>query len=536
MSASREKKRRQNDPAQGLTQKQRKGLQEQQAAKRKTILYTVIGVIVAVLVVILLVWHSGIFQRRTTAVSVGGRDYNVTDVEYYYRTALVNEYYMSYYTGSSASFDPQGDLTTQYVDADQTQSYHDYFLEQAMENLTEIAALENAADEAGYSMTDEEKADVQEQIDSMRQSAEQSGYTYEGYLKANYGKYMTPSAYKACLEREARVNGFYSDKSDSLEYTDEEIQAYYDEHADDLDTFQYRYLFFDGSVPETTDEEGNTVEPTEEETAVAMEAAKAQADAFVDALNAAEDKDAAFAELAPNYVDEEDKDSYTENPDQTLYTTVGSNLASSYGSWLKDASRQAGDVEVLENSTGDGYFVVLFLNRSLDETPTVDVRHILVLADLTQEDDPDTEDVDESTVPTQEALDAAKAEAEDLLAQWESGDKTAESFGELANANSDDPGSNTNGGLYEKVYEGEMFGAFNDWIFDPARQSGDTTLIENTQSGQQGWHVVYFQGQNDPVWMGTATDTMRNEDMVTWLNDLTEGLEATQASGIQYVG
>ena len=42
MSASREKKQRQNDPAQGLTQKQRKELQEQQAAKRKAILYTVI--------------------------------------------------------------------------------------------------------------------------------------------------------------------------------------------------------------------------------------------------------------------------------------------------------------------------------------------------------------------------------------------------------------------------------------------------------------------------------------------------------------
>ena len=35
MSASREKKSRQSDPTQGLTQKERKELQEQQAAKRK---------------------------------------------------------------------------------------------------------------------------------------------------------------------------------------------------------------------------------------------------------------------------------------------------------------------------------------------------------------------------------------------------------------------------------------------------------------------------------------------------------------------
>ena len=45
MSASREKKSRQSDPTQGLTQKERKELQEQQAAKRKAVVYTVIGVI-----------------------------------------------------------------------------------------------------------------------------------------------------------------------------------------------------------------------------------------------------------------------------------------------------------------------------------------------------------------------------------------------------------------------------------------------------------------------------------------------------------
>ena len=75
MSASREKKSRQSDPTQGLTQKERKELQEQQAAKRKAVVYTVIGVIVAVLVAALLIWHSGFFQSRTTAVTVNGHNY-----------------------------------------------------------------------------------------------------------------------------------------------------------------------------------------------------------------------------------------------------------------------------------------------------------------------------------------------------------------------------------------------------------------------------------------------------------------------------
>ena len=62
-------------------------------------------------------------------------------------------------------------------------------------------------------------------------------------------------------------------------------------------------------------------------------------------------------------------------------------------------------------------------------------------------DDPATEDVDESKAPTQQAGRCGKAEAEDILLSGEAGDKTAESFGALAEEYSERPGSNTNGGL-----------------------------------------------------------------------------------------
>ena len=64
MSASREKRQRQSELGKELTQKQRQELQEKQAAKRKAVLYTVIGVIAAVLVVILAT--VGLFRFRRT--------------------------------------------------------------------------------------------------------------------------------------------------------------------------------------------------------------------------------------------------------------------------------------------------------------------------------------------------------------------------------------------------------------------------------------------------------------------------------------
>ena len=533
MSASREKKQRQSDLAQGLTQKQRQELKEQQAAKRKAVLYGVIGVVVAILVVILLVWHSGIFQRRATAVSVGGRNYNVNDVNYYFYNALQQEYYYASIFGTS-SFDPTQDLHTQYVDEEQTQSYYDYFMEQAMSSLTQAAALENAAAEEGYTLTEEDKAAVEETLASYKASANQNSPHLESFLKANFGKYMTVSAFRSCLERSQLALSYQNAYSDKQEITDEDLETYYEENADTLDSYDYRYILVDGTAESTTDEEGNTVEPTEEETEAAMQAAKEKADEFAAAVNAAEDKSAAFGELAPDYVSESTKDSYAEDPDRSLYTgTVGSSLNSTFGSWLKEAGRTTGDVNVIEASSG--YYVVLFLDRYRNEDPTADIRHILIKAETAEEDDPATEDVDESTVPTPEALDAAKAEAEKLVAEWEAGDKTAESFGELANANSDDPGSNTNGGLYEKVAKGQ-FTIFDSWLFGESHQPGDVTLIENTNSGQQGWCVVYYQGENVPVWQSTADSSIRSQRVTDWLESLTEGLEAVQGSGIKYVG
>ena len=176
MSASREKKQRQSDLGQGLTQKQRQELREKQAAKRKAVLYTVTGAIVAVLVVILLVWHSGIFQRGQTAVSVGGRNYTVTDVAYYYNATMSDEYYNTYLTTGSAPFDPSGDLREQFVPSEDEDaepvSWYDYLMEQTLETLTRVAALENAAAEEGYTLSQEDAATVEESIESLRASAE----------------------------------------------------------------------------------------------------------------------------------------------------------------------------------------------------------------------------------------------------------------------------------------------------------------------------------------------------------------------------
>lgn len=120
------------------------------------------------------------------------------------------------------------------------------------------------------------------------------------------------------------------------------------------------------------------------------------------------------------------------------------------------------------------------------ESKSVDVRHILVYP----------EGADSATVRTEEfseeAWAAGEAAAQDILNQWLEGDATAESFAALANEFSQDPGSNTNGGLYEGVTEGQMVAAFNDWCFDAERKEGDTGIVKT----EYGYHVMYFCGSH----------------------------------------
>ena len=130
--------------------------------------------------------------------------------------------------------------------------------------------------------------------------------------------------------------------------------------------------------------------------------------------------------------------------------------------------------------------------------PVIDVRHILLI--------PEGGTVDEATgqtVYSEEELAACRQKAEDLLAQWKAGAATEESFAQLANEHSQDPGSNTVGGLYEYVYPGDMVETFDAWCFAENRQPGDTGLVYTSF----GYHIMYFVYGADE-WQRVAYQSM----------------------------
>ena len=139
---------------------------------------------------------------------------------------------------------------------------------------------------------------------------------------------------------------------------------------------------------------------------------------------------------------------------------------------------------------------------------TVDVRHILIKSV--------GENQDASTF-TDEEWAACEAAAQEILDAWLAGEATEDSFAALANEHSEDPGSNTNGGLYEDVYVGQMVEPFETWCFDEARVIGDAGLVKTSY----GYHVMYFVGST-PIWESTAEQDWIGEKTNAFIDGLAE--------------
>ncbi|MBQ6999851.1 MAG: peptidylprolyl isomerase [Oscillospiraceae bacterium] len=133
----------------------------------------------------------------------------------------------------------------------------------------------------------------------------------------------------------------------------------------------------------------------------------------------------------------------------------------------------------------------------------VDIRHMLLVPQnvILEENvwrPADAEPVIIETVEIREdgtvkcsenAWQICEEDAEEMLAKWKKDVRSSEAtFADLANKNSADTGTALDGGGYQGIRKGQLMEALDAWCFDPARQSGDTTIIRS----EYGLHVLYF--------------------------------------------
>ena len=511
MSASREKKARQQLHASGYVDpKAVKAEEERKATKRANTLYAIIGVAFVLVAVFTFVWNSGMMQRGATAATIDGKNYNVEEVGYFYHSSY-NQWYQQ--MGAYASYfglDVNSPLDAQMYDEEQGMTWADYFVEEGTNYMKWVLKAYDEAVANGFEWTEEDEKLFAEDKASMTDYAAENGISYKELLKYNYGSYITESTYEKFVRMETVANRYAQSVNDAFTFDTETIEKHYNENVLDFDIADYEMVTVSGTVP-TKDADGNDVEVTDEMKKEAMDKAKETANEILDAFLASDDLEAASKDIEGATYSDRSGSTYSE-------TDVLK--------WVFDDTRAADDATVIEGESD--YTVVVFRNRGRHDYNTVDVRHILVKVDSASLDkESETYETDLEALKA-----AAKVEADDILNQWNSGAKTEESFAALADELTDDGGSKGKGGLYTEIAKGDMVTEFNDWIFDETRKVGDAEVIyaEGT-----GYHVMYFVGENTPYWQVQVSDALRSNAYDEWYDALIADVTVELGSGIKYV-
>ena len=530
MSASNKKKLRKEQGAEKLTEKQ---LAAQKEAKT-TRLYTIAFVAVLVVLIVIAVYvgvtqtvkNTGYYEKRTTAVQIGDHTLSNAELNYYYIDS-VNNFYSSY--GSYAAMfglDTTKPLDEQIVDEETGRTWADDFLDTAKESAKNVYALADAAEAAGFVLPEDKQEEIESSLSSIDLYAQVYGYKDgDAYLKAMYGSGASKEGYKAYATRSALADAYYTHYSDSLTYTDDQIRQKDNEDLKVYSSYSYNSYYLSVSkflTGGTTDENGNTTY-SDEETAAAEAALRAAAESLTaEDITSTEVLDNAIATLSVN---EGEENAASTDSNNIRYGSINS----LYQQWVADSSRKAGDKQVFESTTTDengneslsGCYVVFFEGSTDNKFPMANVRHILVTPEHAADEAEDAHADGESY--SAEELAAAKQEAEELYAQWQSGEATEESFAELANEKSDD-GDGTTGGLYTNVTPGQMVQAFNDWCFDASRKAGDTGIVQT----EYGYHIMYFVGNSDITYRDYLIQSdLRSADVQKWQEDLMAAVTMT---------
>ena len=537
MSASAKKKLRKEENAVQLTEKQLKAQKEAKTLKTYTTIF--IAAIAIVLVAGILIAgfnfykNSGFKEKNTVAATIGDYELNSVELSYYYYDIID-----STYSTWSESFGDTMELYLSMMGLDLTQplseqvynedsTWAEYFVDAALATAKKDLLMAEMAEAEGFTITEDSMATLDQTFDNLPAFATLYGYTsVDNYLHAVYGPGASEKTYREYAERSALANDYYAAYSDNIVIDDAAIRAYeadkygeFSSYAYASYTISYSYFLTGG-----TEAEDGSITYTDEEREAARAAAKAAAEALPQ-CSSAEELNAAIAEMPLNDNASKECNVYS----NVAYDNVNTNARE----WMSDSNRKEGDFTVIANesvttdengvetTTISGYTAYVYTGTNDNNVPLANVRHILF------QFEGGTEDENGTITYSDDEKAAAKAEAEAMLEVYNMGEQTEEAFAELATVNTDDTGSAATGGLYEDIapVQGIYVESFTNWATDPAREAGETGIIESSY----GYHVMYYVGDDEM----TYRDSMIFEEIHTakldeWYNELMAKAEITK--------
>ena len=398
---------------------------------------------------------------------------NAAEVSFY--SWQIYQQYISTATDSSAVPNTNTPLSEQ--DYDEETTWEDFFVDAGCDYAQRILMLCEAAYMDGY----EPDEDITEEAENSYLSFDTSSFP-DGVKKDDAVHAM---------ELYFLAVSFSEYIEDQVVVTDEDLEAYYTENAQSMQTCSY--ICFGFSFDDSDD--SYMTSDTVEEEARELRRCTTKSE---------------FEEWVTDYY----KETYTSLSDEDIAEYIASLYSEnvsyidgdSISEWAFSGDIKAGESTIITDEDAGTMIVCLLLSEPVrDETYPVNLRQILFTTD------------------TYGSEEDAMSAAESVLEQWESGEQTEDNFAAYADYYSED--TSADGGLYSAVSGGQMLSSWKEWFFDESRQAGDVTILESSY----GVCIVYYVGlEETPSWELTASEAITEEKYNTLYDTYTAQVEVKQ--------
>lgn len=524
-------------------------------AQKGDIWYKIIAIFIAAClllgILVAIVKPTGLadYASMHTSHPYKSEHYEVNNAQLMYMTFVsYNNYYNNYYSmlGEALQYytgmTPGYPLSQQYYMNDKSTTWLDVCLAEACSTIHEILVLCEAALAEGMTLTEEQEAEIEDNIKAIQEYADQYNYSFKKAVYNLYGsKGITKKDIRDFTALQLLASAYAEKLTDSYEYTDEEYDKHYEDNKKD-----YMYADYYSYIISADYEK----DATDEEKSAAIDAAQKKADELADRVKNGENfLDVMYEyqlELEAKAKEEAEKDAATDTSAETTGSTSNSNTSedkeekteeekreefddarlterASYtdnelGKWLfADTPAAEAEIKVIDGTENATVYMVV-KSAYRDEYNSVNISNMYL----------DLDDFD-----NEEEL---KAYAEEIIKAYQSGEKTFEAFEALAKTftktETNEEGKEFTidvvcGGLIEdatKAYD-DSYEKDNEWLFSADRVSGDIQYFEHEDDGI---YIYFYDSMGDEVWKNSVDHDLRSADYDKDLEALGETYPVTE--------
>lgn len=436
------------------------------------------------------------------ALTVGETPVSIGMYNYYY--TCITQNYLTYASYGYYDIDTTKSYDTQMTtDEDGNEiSWAQKFENDTVDQIQYITAYYEEATANGVELTQAQKDNISTSLEGLKTTASDNDKSVNDYIAEIYGDYCGYATLEKMLQQCYIAENYYQQKQLEYTVTTEQEQAYFEEHKTEYENVSFAYL----QIPY---EEGGA------------QAALENAKSYISDIKTVDDMKKLIPIACKELIDDYVAQGYASTTDECA-EMLAENIEASISAgesgfiqeaidWLFSENTAVGSCDAFDDA--DNSLVYLLLKTSepvADESQVYSVRHILVTPKTDDENAQAT--TDGKTEYTDEQWADAEKNANEILDEYNSTDKTEKDFALLAEKYSDDTESTSNGssglygGLYEGVSLGQMVPSFEEWAIDSSRQFGDVGIVKS----DYGYHIMFFV-ENTSKYLYDCKTALRTE-------------------------